>query len=136
MSNTGNNEQKGSQEGFALGIVESGTTDCSLTAHALEDNWQTLGNLARKVLSCTYEARKKAPETTGERRSGASLARPTTVGVCTGGGVGSNTNTGAAETDSFQFVRYENRSGTAANPDERFDCVRSHLRVLRIMMKR
>lgn len=29
------------------------------------DGWETLGNLALKVLSCTYEARKKATGTGG-----------------------------------------------------------------------
>lgn len=52
MSNTGNDRQKGSQEGPG-GLFEGfemGDTDCSPAPGNLDTNWQSLGNISSVVL--------------------------------------------------------------------------------------
>jgi hypothetical protein len=61
MSNTGNDEQKGSQERlrFALGMGESSDADCSPSAGNLDANWEILGNISSVVLSRLMKSRGK-----------------------------------------------------------------------------
>jgi hypothetical protein len=67
--------------------------NCNCPALELDGGFESIGNLARKVLSCTYEARKKAREASGEKASRARHAQTTTTGRSNvAGRVASNEN--------------------------------------------
>jgi len=67
--------------------------NCNCPALELDGGFETIGNLARKVLSCTYEARKKAREASGEYASRANMLKPQLRREGTqGGNVASNSN--------------------------------------------
>jgi len=74
--NKGNEPRKEAEiigDRFGLNLGESSDADCSPSAGNLDANWEILANLARKVLSCTYEARKRAREASGEYASRANM---------------------------------------------------------------
>ena len=94
-----------------------------------EDCFESLGNLAANIVLC-LQARKSRGER-GRVTPPGSYAQSVQ-----GRETESDLNRGAAETDSFQFVRYEIGAARQRIPREQPDCKDPALRAARIMMKR